>query len=38
MRSGKYVWAVIYGVLLSAFTLYACLDTFVIQRVYDVPD
>ena len=38
MRSGKYVWAVIYGILLSAFTLYACLDTFVIQRVYDVPD
>ncbi len=38
MRSGKYVWAVIYGVLLSAFTLYACLDTFVIQRVYEVPD
>ena len=38
MRSGKYVWAVIYTLLLSAFTLYACLDTFVIQRVYDVPD
>lgn len=38
MRSGKYVWAVIYTLLLSAFTLYACLDTFVIQRVYEVPD
>lgn len=38
MRSGKYVWAAIYTLLLSAFTLYACLDTFVIQRVYEVPD
>ena len=38
MKSGKYVWAVIYSLLLSAFTLYACLDTFVIQRVYEVPD
>jgi hypothetical protein len=30
----KYVWAIVYGVLLTAFTIYVALDTFVITRVY----
>ena len=30
----RYVWAVLYGILLSAFTLYVVLDTFVLARVY----
>ena len=35
----KYLWAVIYGVILLCFTLYCVLDTFVIERVYmTVPD
>ncbi len=33
----KYLWAVIYGVILTAFTVYATLDTFVITRVYETP-
>ncbi|MGE4277519.1 MAG: phosphodiester glycosidase family protein [Lawsonibacter sp.] len=32
----KFGWAVVYVVLLTAFTLYVVLDTFVIQRVYTV--
>lgn len=32
---GKYVWAAVYAVLLTAFTVYAALDTFVIERVYE---
>ncbi len=30
----KYGWAVFYGVLLTTFTIYVVLDTFVITRVY----
>ncbi len=30
----KYTWAVCYGILLTAFTFYAALDTFVIRRAY----
>ena len=30
----KYGWAIFYGLLLTAFTLYVVLDTFVITRVY----
>ncbi len=30
----KYGWAVFYGLLLTVFTLYVVLDTFVITRVY----
>ncbi|MDD3193060.1 MAG: phosphodiester glycosidase family protein [Oscillospiraceae bacterium] len=30
----KYLWAVVYSVLLTAFTTYVALDTFVIARVY----
>ncbi len=33
----KYLWAFIYGFILTAFTVYALLDTFVIARVYEVP-
>ena len=34
----KYIWGIIYGILLTAFTVYVMLDTFVITRVYtDVP-
>ena len=34
----KYVWGIVYGVLLTAFTVYVMLDTFVIARVYtEVP-
>lgn len=32
----KYRWAVVYGLLLAAFTLYVALDTFVIPRSYRV--
>ncbi|MCD7844453.1 MAG: phosphodiester glycosidase family protein [Oscillospiraceae bacterium] len=32
----KYTWAVCYGLLLAAFTVYAALDTFVIRRAYTV--
>ena len=30
----QYLWGIFYGVLLTAFTLYVLLDTFVIARVY----
>lgn len=34
----KYIWGLVYGVLLTAFTVYVILDTFVIARVYtEVP-
>lgn len=34
----KYIWGMIYGTLLTAFTLYILMDTFVIPRVYsDAP-
>jgi len=32
----KFVWAVLYTILLVSFTLYAALDTFVVTRVYSV--
>lgn len=38
MRSYRFLWAVIYGLVLVSFTVYACLDTFVIQRVYEIPE
>ena len=34
MFKKKYSWAICYGVLLTAFTLYIALDTFVISKVY----
>lgn len=34
----KYLWAFIYGFILTVFTVYALLDTFVIARVYEVPE
>lgn len=34
MPKKKYVWAVLYSVLLVAYTLYVALDTFVISKVY----
>ena len=34
----KYLWGICYGILLTAFTIYVMLDTFVIARVYsDIP-
>lgn len=30
----KYAWGILYGILLTAFTAYVLLDTFVIPRVY----
>lgn len=34
----RYIWGIIYGLLLTAFTVYVILDTFVIARVYmEVP-
>ncbi len=30
----KYLWAICYGLLLTAFTAYVLMDTFVITRVY----
>lgn len=38
MKKGRYVWAVVYSLALAAFTVYACLDTFVIRRIYAVPE
>ena len=38
MKKHKYLWACIYGAVLFAFTVYALLDTFVIVRVYEVPE
>ncbi len=35
-KTGKYTWAVLYAILLTSFTVYAILDTFVIARVYSV--
>ncbi|MGF7143886.1 exopolysaccharide biosynthesis protein [Anaerotaenia torta] len=32
----RYVWAVLFAIVLTSFTLYAALDTFVITRVYSV--
>lgn len=32
----KYIWCILYGLLLTAFTAYVMLDTFVIVREYDV--
>ncbi len=34
----KYVWAVLYGFALTAFSAYVLLDTFVIERVYSVAE
>lgn len=30
----KYIWGIVYGILLTVFTVYVLLDTFVIARVY----
>ena len=30
----KYLFAIVYSVLLTAFTVYVLMDTFVITRVY----
>ena len=34
----KYVFGVLYGMLLTVFTIYILLDTFVIERIYKLPD
>lgn len=31
----KYLWAAVYSLLLTAFTIYAALDTFVTEQVYE---
>ncbi len=35
MKLKKYLWGIIYGILLTAFTTYVLLDTFIITRVYN---
>lgn len=36
MKGWKHhIWAMVYGLLLSAFTAYVLLDTFVIVRIYN---
>lgn len=30
----KYIWGIVYGLVLTAFTIYVLLDTFVITKVY----
>ena len=36
MKGWKHhVWAMVYGLLLSVFTAYVLLDTFVIVRIYN---
>ena len=32
----KYLWGILYGLILTAFTCYVLMDTFVITRVYTV--
>ena len=32
----RFAWAITYGIVLLAFTVYAALDTFVIARTYEV--
>ena len=34
MNRRRYLWGIAYGLLLTAFTAYILLDTFVIGRVY----
>lgn len=34
MKFKKYLWGILYGFLLTAFTVYILMDTFVITRVY----
>lgn len=34
MRIRKYIWGICYGLILTAFTGYVLLDTFVIKQVY----
>ena len=34
MKNKAYLWGILYGVLLTAFTVYILMDTFVITRVY----
>lgn len=36
MKRRKYLWGIIYGLLLTCFTVYVLLDTFVIERSYVV--
>lgn len=36
MRRRSYLWSALYGLLLTAFTVYVLLDTFVIREVYTV--
>ncbi len=36
MKKPGSLWPILYGILLTAFTVYALLDTFVITRVYSV--
>lgn len=38
MKRHKYVFAVIYSLFITVFTVYALLDTFVIERVYEIPE
>ena len=37
MKLKKFLWAVIFTVVLTSFTVYVTLDTFVIARVYETP-
>ena len=34
MKLKKYLWGILYGLVLTAFSVYVLLDTFVITRVY----
>ncbi len=34
MKGKKYIWGILYGFLLTGFTVYVLLDTFVITRIY----
>lgn len=36
MRLKRYIWPIIYSIILSAFTAYVLLDTFVIPRTYSI--
>lgn len=38
VKINPYLWAIIYGLVLTAFTVFVLLDTFVITRVYSVVD
>lgn len=34
MKIRQYIWGICYGLMLTGFTVYIILDSFVIKRIY----